>query len=180
MSEYTEEETSVGSGMSRRQFVTRSAVIGGMVWAAPVISTVGSRAFAAEHTPRDCVDISYLAVVIDVDGTTYQFKVQADDECENFGETPKCDEPTGWEKTLDNNLGGCDYIGIGEKFSVDQSDPCCWSVTVNQGESFSLAGVAMGAGGTDSPSGQGFCEDNPSISNGGRKYNFCSGPTKNA
>ena len=178
MSEYTEEETPVGGGMTRRQFVTRSAVIGGMVWAAPAISTLGGRAFAAEHTPRDCVDISYLAVVITVGGTTYQFKVQSDEPCENAGETPHCPEPDGWEKTLVNNTGGCAYIG--SLFLVDQSDPCCWSVTVTGTDDFELAGVAMGAGGTDSPSGKGFCEDDPTITNGGRKYVFCSGPTRNA
>ena len=180
MSEYTEEETPLSGGMTRRQFVTRSAVVGGMVWAAPAISTLGGRAFAAEHTPRDCVDISYLAVVIEVGGTTYQFKVQKDGSCEDFGQTAKCPSPAGWQTKREdgNNVGGCAYLG--DLFVVDQSDPCCWSVTVTGSASFTLRGVAMGAGGTNSPSGQGFCEDNPSITNGGRKYVFCSGPTRNA
>ena len=177
MSDNIDEEVPV-SGMNRRDFVKRTAIVGGMVWAAPAISTLGGRAFAStEGTPRDCVDISYLAVVITVDGTTYQFKIDSNGTCENAGQTPKCESPNGWEERLSPNTGGCSLIG--SRFLVDQTDPCCWSVTVAGNETFSLTGVAMGAGGDMSPSGQGFCAS-PTVSNGNRKYTFCSPATKNA
>jgi hypothetical protein len=45
MDEHTELEGQSG-GMDRRDFVKRSAILGGMVWAAPAVSSLGSRAFA--------------------------------------------------------------------------------------------------------------------------------------
>ena len=46
--EETPEQGIGSSGVSRRDFVKKSAILGGMVWAAPAISTVGSRAFAQQ------------------------------------------------------------------------------------------------------------------------------------
>jgi hypothetical protein len=160
-----------GSGTDRRTFIKRSAVVGGMVWAAPAISTLGSRAFAQTGTPRNCVDISHLVVVLTIGGTTYKFKIDENGAvCEDGGGSPYCPNPPGWDTAV---AGGCDLV------EWNTTDPCCWSVTVKGTDAFSLVGFAAGAGGTDSESGQGFCLSNATVSNGGRKYTFCGGETKN-
>jgi hypothetical protein len=157
-------EVMEGAGVDRRTFIKRSAVLGGMVWAAPAISTLGSRAFAATGTPRNCHAISYLAIVV-TNGQTYQFKLQADGSVEtsNPMEAPQCDDPTGWNDPA--NIGG---FPAGTTW--DTSDECCWSVTLPPG--YTLTGVAMGAGGDSTT--QGYCIDNPTITNGGQKYTFCA------
>lgn len=172
MSENPDHDTPSG-GMTRRTFVTRSAVVGGMVWAAPAISTLGSRAFAGTNgTPRDCPAISYLAVVIK-NGKTYQFKLDSEGGVETGGdlEAPHCPDPTGWNGP--NNIGG-----YPEGTSWNISDSCCWEVTVPNG--YTLVGVAMGAGGTE-PKGNsntaapnGYCVQDPIIQNGGNTYRFCA------
>jgi hypothetical protein len=61
-------EPTEGSGLARRDFIKRSAIVGGMVWAAPLIQS--APAFAQTGTPQGCQDISYIAFVIHNDGTT--------------------------------------------------------------------------------------------------------------
>jgi hypothetical protein len=168
MSDHLEEEDqSASSGMDRRTFVRRGAILGGMVWAAPAISTMGSRAFAqTEGTPRECHDISYLALVIKNGSPTYQFKLNAGGSVEmnNPMEAPHCTDPTGWNAS--GNIGG---YPSGTTWDIT-SDPCCWTVTIPSG--YSLVGVAMGAGGDKTP--QGYCVSNPTVSTDGRTYKFCA------
>jgi hypothetical protein len=61
-------EPTEGSGLARRDFIKRSAIVGGMVWAAPLIQS--APAFAQTGTPQGCQDISYIAFVLHNDGTT--------------------------------------------------------------------------------------------------------------
>jgi hypothetical protein len=172
--------TEEASGLDRRTFVKRSAIVGGMVWAAPAITTLGSRAFAATGgTPRKCVDISYLAVVVTTNAGTFRFKYEANGACEDGAnaEIAHCPTPTGWADAT--TLPGCDI------FEVITTDACCWYFVVPEyiGDvkvnTWSVVGVAMGAGGTNSPSGQGFCVTDFTVTNGSRKYTYCSPPTKN-
>jgi hypothetical protein len=44
------ESTTGASVIDRRDFIRKSAIVGGMVWAAPAMSTLGSRAFADAGT----------------------------------------------------------------------------------------------------------------------------------
>jgi hypothetical protein len=170
--------TEEASGLDRRTFVKRSAIVGGMVWAAPAITTLGSRAFAATGgTPRKCVDISYLGVVVTTNVGTFRFKHNSTGVCQDGQDErfPGCTKPTGWDAASP----GCAI------FEVVTTDACCWYFVVPDSingvavTTWSVVGVAMGAGGTDSPSGQGFCVDNYTVTNGGRKYTYCSPPTKN-
>lgn len=167
MSEISEHDAPSG-GMTRRAFVTRSAAVGGMVWAAPAISTLGSRAFAETNgTPRNCHAISYLALVIDTkDDGRFQFKQNKGGACEHGGEVPQCPVPSGWQKQPSDNLNGC---GI---FTVDTTDDCCWTVTIpGDIEVESIVGVAMGAGGDNTE--QGYCVT-ADITAGRRSYQFCA------
>jgi hypothetical protein len=158
------------SGIDRRSFIKRGAIVGGMVWAAPAISALGPRAFAQENgTPRLCTDISNIAVVFTVNGTTYQAKYDLDDGCAATGNaTPNCPDPDGWSTGLD----GCSYI------TWNTTDPCCWEATFNVPgdlEITSVVGVIEGGG----PSQVGFCVGNGEFieTNGGTTYRWCS-PTR--
>jgi hypothetical protein len=164
------EITEGASGLDRRTFIKRSAIVGGMVWAAPAISTLGSRAFALENgTGRDCHAISYLALVIETTSGIYQFKVQKNGTCEPGGETAQCTPPEGWQKVPSTNLNGCTA-----GFVTDTSDDCCWLVTIPESLTVvKIVGVAMGAGGDKTE--QGYCLQ-ATYTNGGKVYQFCAPP----
>ncbi len=53
-------------GLSRRQLLTRGAIAGGLVWAAPVIRTTAAYATTANGTERPCHD--FFMVIFDPDG----------------------------------------------------------------------------------------------------------------
>ena len=53
-------------GLSRRQLLTRGAIAGGLVWAAPVIRTTAAYATTANGTERPCTD--FFMVTIDPSG----------------------------------------------------------------------------------------------------------------
>jgi len=55
-----------GGGLSRRQLITRGAIAGGLVWAAPVIRTTAAYATTANGTERPC--INFYMVVVNPDG----------------------------------------------------------------------------------------------------------------
>ena len=49
--------TEENSGLSRRDLIKRGAVVGGVVWAAPVVSSMANPAFASSPPPPgDCTD----------------------------------------------------------------------------------------------------------------------------
>jgi hypothetical protein len=68
-----------GSELARRDFLKRSAIVGGMVWAAPLIQS--APAFAAQGTPEGGQDISYLAFIIHNEGTTKYKYEDANGSC---------------------------------------------------------------------------------------------------
>jgi hypothetical protein len=62
------------TGLGRRDFIRKGAIVGGMVWAAPAISTLGSRAFAA-GTPMDGVGVSGFAFYVkNLSDAAYKFE----------------------------------------------------------------------------------------------------------
>lgn len=59
------ETTDVGgrtSGMSRRSLITRGIAAGGLVWAAPAISSIGRAGAQVAGTPKPC-DCTFCATV---------------------------------------------------------------------------------------------------------------------
>ena len=61
-----EQQQGRDSGLSRRQLLTRGAIAGGLVWAAPVIRTTAAYATTANGTERPCTD--FFMVTIDPSG----------------------------------------------------------------------------------------------------------------
>lgn len=58
----TEHGTEASGGLSRRQLLTRGAVAGGLVWAAPIIRTTAAYATTANGTERPCINF-YMVVI---------------------------------------------------------------------------------------------------------------------
>ncbi len=58
----TEHGTEAPGGLSRRQLLTRGAVAGGLVWAAPIIRTTAAYATTANGTERPCINF-YMVVI---------------------------------------------------------------------------------------------------------------------
>ena len=74
-------EISQGTGgLDRRSFIQKSALVGGMVWAAPLVSSFGSPAFAGTliiingKTPGPCGEISNIAFVLKNDALRYKYE----------------------------------------------------------------------------------------------------------
>ena len=57
-----EHESTENGGLTRRQLVTRGAIAGGLVWAAPVIRTTAAYATTANGTERPCQNF-YMVVI---------------------------------------------------------------------------------------------------------------------
>ena len=96
----TVDATGVAGGISRRDMLRKSAVVGGagaMIWAAPSITKYGSAAFGSEGTPL--TGFSYAAAVVNcvdgtADGTDYRVKYELDEGGfeDSPGNLPKCDK----------------------------------------------------------------------------------------
>lgn len=61
-----ERETTDAGGLSRRQLITRGAIAGGLVWAAPVIRTTAAYATTSNGTEKPCRD--FFMVVFNPEG----------------------------------------------------------------------------------------------------------------
>lgn len=59
---HAEPEPVRDGGLSRRQLLTRGAIAGGLIWAAPVIRTTAAYATTANGTERPCIDF-YMVVI---------------------------------------------------------------------------------------------------------------------
>jgi hypothetical protein len=75
-------------GLDRREVIKRGAILGGVVWAAPVIQSIGSPAFAITPTPvgtptptPELPDISFIAAVLTCshDGEEFTIRVKYSD-----------------------------------------------------------------------------------------------------
>ena len=94
-------EVSPQLGMSRRDLIRRGAILGGtLVWAAPAVQTFARPAFGQDNNGTPLEGFSYVAVLVECNGTTYRLKANLEDgvliwEC---GTTlPSCPKPTGWD-----------------------------------------------------------------------------------
>jgi hypothetical protein len=86
-------------GISRRDLLKRSAIVGGasaMVWAAPSITSLGARAFGSNGTPAS--DFSNFGAVIERLSDNKLLKIKAD----QVGDLPEF----AW--SVPGNLGGCE------------------------------------------------------------------------
>ena len=89
------------AGIDRRDFIRKSALVGGMVWAAPIVSSIGSPAFAITGTgtpggsPDPSGSISYVAFIVTNAGSgawKYEFDSCPGDVIADLspGNTPDC------------------------------------------------------------------------------------------
>jgi hypothetical protein len=119
--EFEQEE----SGLGRRDFLRRSAIVGGMVWAAPVVQSIGAPAFAftpnGEEIPPGTCDISNVVFLLDNDALRYKFEVDGQEE--NAGPNPCLgsfpDLQTAWCAATE---GGSAQV------TVNRTDPQLWII----------------------------------------------------
>lgn len=57
-----ESEQAAAGGLSRRQLLTRGAIAGGLIWAAPVIRTTAAYATTSNGTERPCTDFYFVVI----------------------------------------------------------------------------------------------------------------------
>jgi hypothetical protein len=94
-------------GISRRDMLKRSAIVGGasaMVWAAPSLTTFAPRAFGDNGTPAS--DFSNFGAVIICDGKRYRIKLDLNED------------GTSGTWSTPGTLGGCENA-FGEEFFTD-------------------------------------------------------------
>ena len=91
------------AGIDRREIIKRGAILGGVVWAAPVIQSIGIPAFAATPTPvttpPEDQDMSFIRAVVTCNDTTYRVNYEDDGGWEDDPgppfDHPQC-SPGGW------------------------------------------------------------------------------------
>ena len=82
-------------GLDRRDFIKRGAVVGGLVWAAPLVQSLGSPAFAQEGTlggEEECDDFYNFKI----DGVNESGGTPFFDEC-TIGVGDDCEPTVHWE-----------------------------------------------------------------------------------
>lgn len=132
------------AGIDRRDFIRKSAIVGGMVWAAPVISSMGSPAFA--FTPQG-QKISYAAFI--VDNASAAFKYEANGTCGLEDGPAKLDANCGAlfpvEAAEFQAVNYGDEADEGVKFTIDCSNPKAWIICPLEGYSIRWVIVKSGA-----------------------------------
>ncbi|GGI05358.1 twin-arginine translocation signal domain-containing protein [Egicoccus halophilus] len=162
-----DDEKIEGAGAGRRDFLKRTAVVGGMVWAAPLIQS--APAFAAQTSPPPPTggqDISFVAFVIENRSSTrYKY--------EDAGKNTECTFEGGGE--LNKHFDG--YPALQEEWkntpqgsptdgrvSLSCTDDKVWTITPSanyrvkwalvKSGSKSMATAFLGPTGTGYPHGQ--------------------------
>ena len=64
--------TGARAGLSRRTLIKRGVVVGGLAWAAPAITTIGSARGQTAGSPQPC-DCTFCATVVPPEGPTLYF-----------------------------------------------------------------------------------------------------------
>lgn len=106
-------------GISRRQLIARGAIVGGTVWAVPLIQSMSAPAFAQGVTyGGGRTDISYVAIIYDCGDGARGLKIDSPDGCQDADATSGC-----------NLLEGCGGVGetpgcLGDFFGSTPSGSC--------------------------------------------------------
>jgi hypothetical protein len=133
------------AGLDRRDFVKRTAIVGGMVWAAPIISSIGSPAFAG--TPVGTCSISNIQFLL-VNNGPNTFKWEADEFGEGGGDssTPPCVSALDDIKFAEWCSG---TPGTSDQVSVTRIDDTLWRIDPADGYGVAWATVKTGGGQAD-------------------------------
>jgi hypothetical protein len=139
-----------GTGLDRRSFLKRSAIVGGMVWAAPLIQSAPAFAQTSgtgiTEIPEGCQAISYLAFVLHNDGSTKYKYEDATGGCtiEGGGNLDAVCSTAALEASWSSAVAGGHNDG---KVTVDCSDDKVWSIDPAPGYGVQWALVKSGAAG---------------------------------
>ena len=114
---------SQGQGISRRDLLKRGAALGGaVVWATPVVQTLGmGRAFAQDTSPVGGKDISYIAINVDCGENQFFIKWEDGGWDGDPGRAPDCAD----KNTL---FGGADGGSLG--FGVSLLNESCAELSI--------------------------------------------------
>jgi hypothetical protein len=122
------EMTEGASGVDRRNFIKRTAVVGGMVWAAPVLQSLSSPAFAMTPCGQDISNLVFI-----LQNGTLAFKYEAvGGSCTleaggNMDQVCKNQFPTYDADFRDADTPTADELLL---VDVDCSNPCRWVIKV--------------------------------------------------
>ena len=132
-------------GLSRRDFLKRSAALGGaLVWVTPVVQVVGMRpAFAQTVSPGGVCDVFYAVKMEPKDDQDLSKGFNC------FSIHNQRDPNT--NQCLDVDEGGLDPIDGGCAFvtAVDMSDPKVWVITLDPACEFQIGATALKTGTDD-------------------------------
>ncbi len=128
-------------GLSRRDFLKRSAALGGaLVWVTPVVQAVGMRpAFAETVSPGGVCDVLY-AVKIDPGepGPTHCVSIHNQTD----PNTQQCLDVDGDGTGVKPIDGGCAFVT-----AVDMTDPKKWLITLDPQCEFEIGATMLKSGG---------------------------------
>lgn len=183
-----EDTTASNIGISRRSLLKRSAVVGGTVWAVPVIQSLSAPAFAQAVTyGGGRTDLSFIALVYDCGAGPRGIKFEVPTGCTDANTTSGCDLLQGCEADTGTTPDCGDFFGTTPAGScadvasavVDNNG----NVTIVLDPGCTIVRVAAKCG-----SGTGACQqtpNNPHISVSGNSMtvvvsdNFCPTPVGN-
>lgn len=162
-----ESEQAAAGGLSRRQLLTRGAIAGGLIWAAPVIRTTAAYATTSNGTERPCTN--FFFVVIEASGAVHPGPNSL---------APKDIPPAIRQWFIDNPSVPADFPRDGTRPQLTQaSDNGPWAVLLPEVTGPNAAGrqcrmvVAWGAAGKDFA--EGYVDPNPPIAvEAGRRLLF--------
>lgn len=174
-------------GISRRSLLKRGAVVGGTVWAVPVIQSLSAPAFAQGVLyGGGRTDLSYIAIVYDCGSGDRGIKIDVPEGCKDADTTSGCDL-----------LAGCGGTGetpdCGDFFGTTPSGSCAdiQSATVDDNGNVTIIfqpGCQIVRAAAKCGSGAGACEQTPNSPyldvNGNAMTvtvsdNFCPNPVGN-
>lgn len=165
----TVDATGVGSGISRRDMLRRSAVVGGagaMMWAAPSITKFGGAAFGqTEGTPAG-KDFSYIALRYDCGDGPMSIKWEF--ELDEQGNPVIADCETGNFQTPFEPGGTCNFetagsqpadCGPDSRFTITFPNGNLSKITVCVVEECTLEGIGVGKCGSNTEQSGGECKE---------------------
>lgn len=146
------------TGLDRRDFLRKGVVVGGMVWATPLIQSIGSPAFALSPQPggRAISNVAFVLVSNDSPAKTFRYKFDDDEGCAPDSGGPSgpgqpcvrdhADLKSQWDAAGD---------GHGQDVPEDVGDPldlvtvrcgqACW--TIDPVDGYAVAWAMVKAGG---------------------------------
>lgn len=154
------DESAVGFG--RRDFLRKGAVVGGMVWATPLIQSIGSPAFALSPQPggRAISNVAFVLVSDESPAKSFRYKFDADAGCAPDPDGPSdhaqpcvrehADLKTQWDAADDGHGDGVPdpaVTGVDDPLELVtvRCGQACW--TIDPVDGYAVAWATVMAGG---------------------------------